>query len=175
MYVCASGKSGEKTTLEKTKQYWLFVPVSKPTSSSNTNSYANTQLIAAQRDSIETRNKKIADQKAAFNKRGLYFEDRVYAKMMHRLRKRALEKRGTKQVSGGTFYIMPTDHLIDMPVRALTGKTIVTRGIKNTLVKNWKKVSHALSFLSCRLRTTDSVRFRSEQGDKSQQWRVTRH
>lgn len=143
MYVCASGKSGEKTTLEKTKQYWLFVPVSKPTSSSNTNSYANTQLIAAQRDSIETRNKKIADQKAAFNKRGLYFEDRVYAKMMHRLRKRALEKRGTKQVSGGTFYIMPTDHLIDMPVRALTGKTIVTRGIKNTLVKNWKKVSHA--------------------------------
>ncbi|GAA6006846.1 hypothetical protein JCM11491_003203 [Sporobolomyces phaffii] len=153
MYVCASGKSGQKTTLEKTKQYWLFVPVSNPTSQAKPNSYANIQLIAAQADSIATRNKKIAAQKAAFNKRGL--TDEAYAGMMHRLKRRALEKRSSssssRPVSGGTFYVFPTDHLVDQDARALTGQTIVTRGIKNTLIKKWKK------------------------GDKSQQWRVTRH
>ncbi|GAA5989870.1 hypothetical protein JCM5350_006595 [Sporobolomyces pararoseus] len=149
MYVCASGKSGQKTTLEKTKQYWLLVPVSKPTASAPSNSYANTQLIAAQADSIETRNKKIAAQKAAFNKRGL--GEVTHSRMMHQLKKRALEKRANKTVSGGTFYIFPTDHLMDTHARALTGKTIVTRGIKNTLISKWSK------------------------GNKAQQWKVTRH
>lgn len=148
MYVCASGKTGQKTTLEKTKQRFLFVPVSKPTASAKPNSYANVQLIAAQADSIETRNKKIAAQKAAFSKRGLL--DREHAAMMRRLRKRTLEKRA-KTVSSGTFYIIPTDHLLDQSARALTGKTIVTRGIKNTLITKWNK------------------------GDKLQQWKVTRH
>jgi hypothetical protein len=113
MYVCASGKSGQKTTLEKTKQYWLFVPVSKPTSSAKPNSYQNTQLIAAQADSIETRNKKIAAQKAAFDKRGIVLTEDAHSKMMHRLRRRAIEKRANKTVNSGVFYIMPTDHLVD--------------------------------------------------------------
>lgn len=144
MYVCASGSGSQKTTLEKTKQWWLLVPVNKPTASSHANSYANVQLIAAQADSIDTRNKKIAAQKQAFGKRGL-ISDETYSGMMHQLRRRALEKR-SKTVSSGIFYIMPTDHLVDMPARALTGKTIVTRGIKNTLVKNWKKVSWTFHF-----------------------------
>ncbi|GAA5941327.1 uncharacterized protein JCM15063_006440 [Sporobolomyces koalae] len=148
MYVCASGKGGQKSTLEKTKQYWIFVPVSEPTVSSKPNSYANTQLIAAQADSISTRNKKIAAQKAAFHKRGL--SPAMYTGMLRQLRKRALEKRA-KTVSSGTYYIAATDHLVDMPARMLTGKVITTRGIKNTLLKAWKK------------------------GDKAQQWRITRH
>ncbi|GAA5902241.1 uncharacterized protein JCM6883_001343 [Sporobolomyces salmoneus] len=150
MYVCASGKGGQKTTLEKTKQYWLFVPINKCTASAKPNSYQNVQLIAAQADSIETRNKKIAAQKAAFSKRGLV-TDEEHATMMKRLRRRALEKRANKTVSSGTYYVFTSDHLIDLPAHALTGKTIVTRGIKNTLIKQWKK------------------------GDKSQQWKLIKH
>lgn len=96
MYVCASGDNSKKTTLERTKQWWLFVPTSKPTVSAKANSNANKVLLAAQADSIETREKKIAAQKEAFHKR-----------MARRVRKRELEQRGIKTVSGGTFYIMP--------------------------------------------------------------------
>ncbi|GAA5982863.1 hypothetical protein JCM10908_006814 [Rhodotorula pacifica] len=138
MYVCASGSNSKKTTLEKTKQWWLFVPTSKPTAAANSNSYANRVLLAAQADSVKTREKKIAAQKNAF-----------HGRMARRVRKRALKKRGIKTVSGGTFYIFPTDHLLDR-ASALTGGRITTRGIKNTQLKNWKK------------------------GDKAQQWKVTR-
>ncbi|GAA6062512.1 hypothetical protein JCM10212_001562, partial [Sporobolomyces blumeae] len=154
MYVCASGQNAQQTTLEKTKQWWLFVPVSKPTASAKSNSYQNTQLIAAQADSIETRNKKIAAQKAAFNKRGIDLDGagrHEHRDVIKRLRRRQLEKRANKTVSSGTFYILPTDHLVDTAARALTGKPITTRGIRNTQIQTWKK------------------------GNKLQQWRVTRH
>ncbi|GAA5897716.1 hypothetical protein JCM5296_000861 [Sporobolomyces johnsonii] len=147
MYVCASGADAQKTTLEKTKQWWLFVPVSKTSASAPSSSYANTQLIAAQNESVATRNKKIAAQKAAFHKRGLAGHEHV--RMARRLKKRVLEKR-TQTVSGGTFYIIPTDHLIDSPARALTGQAIKSRGIVNTQITTWKK------------------------GNKAQQWKVTR-
>ncbi|TNY18721.1 hypothetical protein DMC30DRAFT_448571 [Rhodotorula diobovata] len=141
MYVCASGKGAQKTTLEKTKQWWLFVPVSKPTVAASSKSYANTVLLAAQADSIATREKKIAAQKAAFSRRS--------TGMVRHVRRHALEKRGIKTVVGGTFYIIPTDHLLDRTA-ALTGKTVKRAGIKSTAIADWKK------------------------GNKAQQWKVTR-
>ncbi|GAA5970909.1 hypothetical protein JCM21900_000567 [Sporobolomyces salmonicolor] len=147
MYVCASGAGAQKTTLEKTKQWWLFVPVSKTAASAPSSSYANTQLIAAQSESVATRNKKIAAQKAVFHKRG--FTGIEHARMAQRHKKRVLERR-TTTVTGGTFYIIPTDHLIDSPARALTGQAIKSRGIVSTQITTWKK------------------------GNKAQQWKVTR-
>ncbi|GAA6048715.1 hypothetical protein JCM3770_003925 [Rhodotorula araucariae] len=140
-YVCASGKGCKKTTLEKTKQWWLFVPVSKPTAEAPATSYANTVLLAAQADSIATREKKIAAQKGAFSRRS--------STKMARIRRHVLEKRGIKTVVGGTFYIIPTDHLLDRTA-ALTGKTVRRGGISNTAISDWKK------------------------GNKAQQWKVTR-
>lgn len=96
MYVCASGSHAKKTTLEKTKQWWLFVPTSNPTARAKSTSYANRVLLAAQADSIQTRERKIAAQKKAFHHR-----------MKRQVRKRELEKHGIRTVSGGTFYIMP--------------------------------------------------------------------
>ncbi|GAA5930247.1 hypothetical protein JCM10213_001040 [Rhodosporidiobolus nylandii] len=151
MYVCASGSGAQKTTLEKTKQWWLFVPVSKPTASASSKSYANSVLLAAQADSISTREKKVAAQKAAFNKRsGLHGADALqHGRMMRTVRKRALERRANKTASSGTYYIIAIDHLLDRAA-ALTGKQIVTRKIKNTVISNYK------------------------QGNKAQQWKVTR-
>ncbi|GEM11372.1 hypothetical protein Rt10032_c14g5389 [Rhodotorula toruloides] len=142
MYVCASGQGSHKTTLEKTKQWWIFVPTSKPIASAPANSKANQVLLAAQADSIATREKKIAAQKAAFHKRSGHG-------LVKEVRRRALEKRGIKTVSGGTFYVIPTDHLLDRTA-ALTGKAVTQRGIRNTVVMNWKK------------------------GNRLQQWKVTR-
>ncbi|KAJ8291589.1 hypothetical protein OF846_005251 [Rhodotorula toruloides] len=141
MYVCASGKGSEKTTLEKTKQWWIFVPTNKPIAKAPANSKANQVLLAAQADSIATRKKKIAAQKAAFH--------RKRSGLVREVRRRALEKRGIKTVSGGTFYIIPTDHLLDRTA-ALTGKSVTQRGVKNTVVTDWKK------------------------GNRLQQWKVTR-
>ncbi|GAA5974617.1 hypothetical protein JCM11641_007026 [Rhodosporidiobolus odoratus] len=151
MYVCASGADSKKTTLEKTKQWWLFVPVSKPTASASSTSYANNILLAAQADSISTREKKVAAQKAAFNKRdGLHgLEAFQHQRMMRTVRKRALQRRANKHASSGTYYIIAIDHLLDRAA-ALTGKQIKTRGIRNTVISNWKK------------------------GNKAQQWKVTR-
>ncbi|KAK4331031.1 hypothetical protein RTBOTA2_006502 [Rhodotorula toruloides] len=143
MYVCASGEGSKKTTLEKTKQWWIFVPTSKPIASAPANSKANQVLLAAQADSIATRKKKIAAQQAAFHKRSTGHG------LVKEVRRRALERRGIKTVSGGTFYIIPTDHLLDRTA-ALTGKSVTQRGIKNTVVMDWKN------------------------GNRLQQWKVTR-
>ncbi|GAA5867162.1 hypothetical protein JCM8547_006259 [Rhodosporidiobolus lusitaniae] len=153
MYACASGKGATKTTLEKAKQWWLIIPVSKPLVAAKSNSAANKVLLAAQADSIATREKKIAAQKAAFGKRDLHGRDvedaQRHGRMMRTVRKRAIEKRANKTVSGGTFYILAVDHLLDRAA-ALTGKAVVSRKIKSTVIKTWKK------------------------GDKSQMWKVTR-
>ncbi|GAA5884287.1 hypothetical protein JCM6882_002210 [Rhodosporidiobolus microsporus] len=155
MYVCASGANSKKTTLEKTKQWWLFVPVSNPTAKAASNSYANNVLLAAQADSIATREKKIKAQKAAFGKRadlgaGFDLEQQAqHGRMMRTVRKRALERRANKTASSGTYYIIAIDHLLDRAA-ALTGKRIVTRKIKNTVISTWKK------------------------GNKAQQWKVQR-
>ncbi|GAA5839956.1 hypothetical protein JCM9279_005220 [Rhodotorula babjevae] len=151
MYVCASGSGAQKTTLEKTKQWWLFVPVSKPTAAASSNSYANTVLLAAQADSIATREKKIAAQKAAFGRRSLDGAALGAHEqgMVRRVRRHVLDKRGIKTVVGGTFYIIPTDHLLDRTA-ALVGKQVKRGGIKNTAIADWKK------------------------GNKAQQWKVTR-
>ncbi|GAA5997472.1 uncharacterized protein JCM10292_000872 [Rhodotorula paludigena] len=151
-YACAVGNQAKGTkTLEKTKQWWLIVPVSKPTAKAASNSYANQVLLAAQADSIKTRERKIAAQKAAFGKRSLELDSDVGHERMARMHRRAiLEKRASiKTVSGGTFYVIAVDHLLDRTA-ALTGKVIKTRGIKNTVISNWKK------------------------GNKAQQWKVTR-
>ncbi|ORY88397.1 hypothetical protein BCR35DRAFT_312902 [Leucosporidium creatinivorum] len=149
-YVCASGSNAKKTTLERTKQWWLTVPVSKPLVKASSNSAANRVLLAAQSDSIKTRNAKIAAQKAAFNnKRGLVGLDAPSRSRRHALTKRALERRA-KTAGAGIYYIIPTDHLMDMPARALTGKVIKARGIKSTTLDVWKK------------------------GQKNQQWKITK-
>ncbi|GAA5837676.1 hypothetical protein JCM11251_002293 [Rhodosporidiobolus azoricus] len=154
MYVCASGQNSKKTTLERTKQYWLFVPVNAPTAKASASSYANQVLLAAQADSISTREKKIAAQKAAFGRRSLSssgsLEDQAqHGRMMRQVRRSVLEKRANKTASGGTYYIIAIDHLLDRAA-ALTGKQIVTRKVKNTVISTWKK------------------------GNKAQQWKVQR-
>jgi hypothetical protein len=108
MYACASGSGATKTTLEKTKQYFLFVPVSKPTvSTASSSSAANKVLLVAQGDSIATREKKEAALKNAFGKRAEAIGSRLeHNRMVRSVRKRALEKRGIKTVSSGTFYIL---------------------------------------------------------------------
>jgi hypothetical protein len=162
MYVCATGAKAKTTTLEKTKQWFLFVPVSKPTAVARPDSYANRVLLAAQADAIRTRAKKVAKQRKSFHRR------------LAR-RGRGSGKSKIKTVTGGTFYIIPcvgeyayrylpsgranrmpllsavcsTDHLLDR-ASALTGGRITTRGVRNTQLKSWKK------------------------GDKSQQWKVLR-
>ncbi|KAK4049290.1 hypothetical protein OIV83_004227 [Microbotryomycetes sp. JL201] len=194
-YVCASGQKSKKTTLERTKQWWLTVPVSRPTVNAPANSYANSVLLAAQSDSIKTRNKKIQDQQNAFkNKNGKRFyvadvdingKDDLYndhvrndnaladidgeiqldeqdqdqdtvtsdeplselsehmlanvrSRVRRTLSKRTLVRRA-KTAGAGTYYIIATDHLIDMPARALTGKVYKARGIKSTTLDRWKK------------------------------------
>ncbi|GAA6033544.1 hypothetical protein JCM8097_001447 [Rhodosporidiobolus ruineniae] len=151
MYACASGKKAQKTTLEQTKQYWLAVPVSKPLAAAKTNSAANKVLLAAQADSISTREKKIAAQKAALGKRsfGTDGEKMEHQRMIRTVRKRAIERRANKTASSGTYYIVAVDHLLDRTA-ALTGKLIKTRGISNTVISSWQK------------------------GNKAQQWKVTR-
>lgn len=72
-------------------------------------------LLAAQSDSIKTRNAKVAAQKAAFDKRGLTGLDGPSRSRRHALTKRALERRA-KTAGAGVYYIIPTDHLMDMPV-----------------------------------------------------------
>lgn len=134
-YVCASGSNAKKTTLERTKQWWIAVPVSAPVKKTSTKegTYANAVLLAAQSDSIKTRNAKIKAQEAAFkkknSKRGLG-EDDMAMRARHRTRartisKRALERRaktagagsarnrarrqcGTKLTSGLFQYAEPT-------------------------------------------------------------------
>ncbi|KAM0790457.1 hypothetical protein ACM66B_003334 [Microbotryomycetes sp. NB124-2] len=214
-YVCASGQKSKKTTLERTKQWWLIVPVSRPTVNAPANSYANSVLLAAQSDSIKTRNKKIQEQQNAFkNKNGkrdvsseLVDQDTLYdshrdqdeplldndveleieaqeqeqadeveededllstedeepltelsermlakTKRSRLTRRTSLSKRTlvrrAKTAGAGTYYIIATDHLIDMPARALTGKVYKARGIKSTTLDPWKK------------------------GQKKQQWRL---
>lgn len=49
-----------------------------------------------------------------------------------------------------TYWFFATDHMLDMPARALTGKVYKARGIKSTVLDPWKK------------------------NQKNQQWRVTR-
>lgn len=93
MYVCATGAEAKKTTLEKTKQWFLFVPVSKPTAAARPDSYANRVLLAAQADAIKTRAKKMVKQRKSFHRR------------LAR-REQAHSKSRTKTV-GGTFYIIP--------------------------------------------------------------------
>lgn len=93
MYVCATGAKAKKTTLEKTKQWFLFVPVSKPTAAARPDSYANRVLLAAQAEAIKTRAKKVVKQRKTFHKRlarpGQAHSSRI------------------KTVTGGTFYIIP--------------------------------------------------------------------
>lgn len=51
-------------------RWWLLVPTSRPLNAkAKQNSYANGLLLAAQGDSIATRNQKIAAQQAAFDRR----------------------------------------------------------------------------------------------------------
>lgn len=94
MYVCATGAKAKKTTLERTKQWFLFVPVSKPTAAARPDSYANRVLLAAQADAIKTRAKKVAKQRKSFHRR------------LAR-RGRGSGKSKIKTVTGGTFYIIP--------------------------------------------------------------------
>ncbi|KAK4047107.1 hypothetical protein OIO90_006309 [Microbotryomycetes sp. JL221] len=196
-YVCATGSKAKKTTLERTKQWWLTVPVSKPTVAAPANSYANSVLLAAQSDSIKTRNKKIQDQQNAFKKKNSKrdslldqddeydvagfdadplmdvdvefgveddqevvssdeplseFEEHMLLKARSRTRalsKRTLVRRA-KTAGSGTYYIIATDHLIDQPARALTGKVYKARGIKSTTLDVWRK------------------------GQKNQQWRLVK-
>lgn len=93
MYVCATGAKSKKTTLEKTKQWFLFVPVSKPTAAARPESYANRVLLAAQADAIETRAKKVAKHKT--------FHRRLARRGQTRSKSRI------RTVAGGTFYIIP--------------------------------------------------------------------
>lgn len=96
MYVCATGHRAKKTTLEKTKQWFLFVPTARPVVAAKVDSYANRVLLAAQADAVNTRARKVSVQKKASRGR-----------MVKRIRKRALERRRIKTVMGGTFYIIP--------------------------------------------------------------------
>lgn len=114
------------------------MPVSKPVVKASSNSYANTVLLAAQSDSIKTRNKKLADAAAAFDKRSLGQRSVAHSRMARVVKRNSIEKRATK--AAGTYYIIATDHLIDMPARALTGKIFKSRGITSTQLKIWKKV-----------------------------------
>lgn len=78
------------------RQWWLIVPVSKPAAKAASNSYANQVLLAAQADSIKTRERKIAAQKAAFGKRSLELDSDVGHARMTRMHRRAvLEKRAS--------------------------------------------------------------------------------
>jgi len=164
-------------------EWWLFVPVSKPTVATSSNSYANTVLLAAQADSIATREKKIAAQKAAFGRRSLDGSSGAALGaheqgMVRRVRRHVLDKRGIKTVVGGTFYIIPTDHLLDRTA-ALVGKQVKRGGIKNTAIADWKKVRSLVrlarpSALALRVPETDSTRRPCAQGNKAQQWKVTR-
>lgn len=74
--------------------------------------------------------------------------------MVRHVRRHALEKRGIKTVVGGTFYIIPTDHLLDRTA-ALTGKTVKRAGIKSTAIADWKKVRRSPSLASCVVCVTD--------------------
>ena len=94
MYVCATGAKAKKTTLEKTKQWFLFVPVSKPTAPTRPDSYANRVLLAAQADAMKTHAKKVANQRKSFRRRSAR-------------RGRGSGKSKIKTVTGGTFYIIP--------------------------------------------------------------------
>ncbi|KAL8293037.1 hypothetical protein RQP46_000731 [Phenoliferia psychrophenolica] len=201
-YVCASGSDAQKTTLEQTKQWWLAVPIGKTAGAVTASS--NEMLIAAQGESVATRNAKIKAAKAAFGKRDensdtdiddmeiSLFDQEVLADDVDEFTliepTSGLEKRrghgrthrgkhsthsgnskakqaraaaaarakakakakakGVRSVAStkgsiGTFYIIPSDHLIDQATRALTAEVVMSRGIKTTALTPWKKGSKA--------------------------------
>ncbi|KAK4700072.1 hypothetical protein P7C70_g6182, partial [Phenoliferia sp. Uapishka_3] len=204
-YVCAVGSSGQDTTLEQTKQWWLAVAIGN--TAGKVTSSTNQMLIAAQADSVATRNAKVAAQEAAFNKRSFDADDdeasstlfegftpeelsefsfdgsddsgvaggesglkkrnsnltRRGHKHHHHASKAAiasakraraahakktnLSSAGKRAATGGkvigTFYILPSDHLIDLATRALTAEVVVSRGIKTTALTPWSKGNKA--------------------------------
>jgi hypothetical protein len=137
-YACIQSRGG-RNTLEPTKQWWLLTPVSKPTGS--VSKTAGQVLLAAQQQSVKTRT---AATKAAFGRRFL----KRFFKRGEEKHVNEIEKRGG--VTSGTFYIIPSDHLVDQAPRALgSGTTSMGGATLGRLVK-WNK------------------------GDTSQQWRFTR-
>jgi hypothetical protein len=133
-YVCDNVRA--YSTLEPTKQWWLLNPVSRPTG--NAHAGDGQVLLDAQQQSKALRAKKIKEQKNAFS----------HSKFVKRALKSELVKRG-KTVHSGTFYLIPSDHLVDQGTKALSANSIQMKNAPQGLIEYWAR------------------------GNTGQQWKVT--
>ncbi|KAM0755663.1 hypothetical protein T439DRAFT_375985 [Meredithblackwellia eburnea MCA 4105] len=161
MYACAVSRGGataKGNTLEPTKQWWLVVPVT--TDLNHVQGTSNNLLVAAQKNSVKTREDaiKAGTSRNAFagnskrSDRAVDLREKRMGKRSKKHKKKKTKSAKKKTVkSGNAYFIIPTDHLIDMHTMALTGQSIDTAG--NT-------VSTALASFS--------------PSDPKQQWIITK-